>query len=136
MCDEYGAYSRCPYKGIPIYIMYKCIHPLPHTAPRTAIHRRTRPRALPHTRARTASHCHTTVYCHTRTAAILPHCHTSALCHTLPHTAALLPDSRTLRCALPHITNNTAAHYRTLAHCPTIHIHPNKFTYIHMDSHK
>ena len=102
MCDEYGAYSRCPYKGIPIYIMYKCIYPYYHT----------QPRALPHTAAHCPAHCrmtparalpHTATLPYNSTHA-LPHCCTAAHCHTLPHTAALLPDSRALRCALPHIT--------------------------------
>ena len=105
-------------------------HTLPCTLPHTATH-------CPHCRM-TPAHAlpDTATLPYTSTHA-LPRCRTSARCHKLPHTAAHLPDSRTLRrCALPYITNNTAAHCRTLVHLRTMHTNPNKFTYVHLDSHK
>ena len=96
-------------------------HKPSHTATRTAAHRRAHCLTLPH--------CCTLLHCRTHTT-VLPH--DATCCRTLP----LLHDNRTLRCVLPYITNNTAAHWRTMAHCRTIHTNPNKFLYIHMDSHK
>ena len=73
---------------------------------------------LPHTTARTAAHCCRS-HCHTLPLA-LSHCRTArtaAQCRTVPHSAALLPDSRTLPRTLPHTVSCAAVH--CCAHCHT-----------------